>query len=155
MGNKKKGSEGGKEGADEVMKEAGEEEGGAKQGGGTKCSRCTKRGHVATNCEIKLFCVICSAHDHVNHRCPLLKETRPVAHAVGYAVHGLGFYHIPHPPLPRSKKVEGVQICYDFSGRRGVNQGTGSFSAAEDFSREVDLGFDGTRGKCFHNQVSV
>ncbi|KAG2609327.1 hypothetical protein PVAP13_4KG030458 [Panicum virgatum] len=61
-GNKKKGSEGGREGADEVMKEAGEEEGGAEQGGGTKCSRCTKRGHMATNCEIELFCVICSAH---------------------------------------------------------------------------------------------
>ena len=34
-GNKKKGSEGGREGADEVMKEAGEEEGGAEQVGGT------------------------------------------------------------------------------------------------------------------------
>lgn len=29
---------------------------------------------------------------------------RPVAHAVGYVVHGLGFYHIPHLPLPRAKK---------------------------------------------------
>ncbi|RLN03631.1 uncharacterized protein C2845_PM13G02530 [Panicum miliaceum] len=29
---------------------------------------------------------------------------RPVAHAIGYVVHGLGFYHIPHPPLPRAKK---------------------------------------------------
>jgi hypothetical protein len=27
-----------------------------------------------------------------------------VAHAVGYAVHGLGFYHIPRSPLPRAKK---------------------------------------------------
>jgi hypothetical protein len=44
--------------------------------------------------------------------------TRPVAHAVGYAVHGLGFYHIPRPPLPRAKKdsrtalisVEGGQV---------------------------------------------
>jgi len=40
----------------------------------------------------------------VNHKCPILKQSRPVAHAVGYAVHGLGFYHIPHPPLPKSKK---------------------------------------------------
>ncbi|KAJ1297426.1 hypothetical protein BS78_01G375300, partial [Paspalum vaginatum] len=37
------------------------------------------------------------------HKCPLLKQPRPVAHAVGYAVHGLGFHHIPHPPLPKAK----------------------------------------------------
>jgi hypothetical protein len=43
-------------------------------------------------------------NDHVNHKCPILKMSRPVAHAVGYAVHGLGFYHIPRPPLPRAKK---------------------------------------------------
>jgi hypothetical protein len=29
---------------------------------------------------------------------------RPVAHTVGYAVHGLGFYHIPRPPLSRAKR---------------------------------------------------
>jgi len=40
----------------------------------------------------------------MNHRCPLLKAPRPVAHAAGYVVMGLGFYHIPHPPLPRVKK---------------------------------------------------
>ena len=51
-----------------------------------------------------VYCVICDGIDHVNHRCPLLKQNRPVAHAVGYAVHGLSFYHISHSPLPRSKK---------------------------------------------------
>jgi len=41
----------------------------------------------------------------MNHRCPLLKAPRPVAHAAGYVVMGLGFYHIPHPTtLPRVKK---------------------------------------------------
>lgn len=48
--------------------------------------------------------MICDSHDHMNHKCHLLKAPRPVAHAVGYAVVGLGFYHIPHPPLPRLKK---------------------------------------------------
>jgi hypothetical protein len=55
-------------------------------------------------CETELYNVICDGKDHVNHKCPILKQSRPVAHAVGYAVHGLGFYHIPHPPLPRTKK---------------------------------------------------
>ena len=71
---------------------------------GLKCSRCFKRGHLASKCEAELYCVICDGHDHVNHKCPILKQSRPVAHVVGYAVHGLGFYHIPHPPLPKSKK---------------------------------------------------
>lgn len=34
----------------------------------------------------------------------MLKQPRPVAHAVGYALEGLGFYHIPHPPLLKGKK---------------------------------------------------
>lgn len=73
--------------------------------GAPKCSRCTKKGHLAAKCVTELYCVICNTRDdHVNHRCPLLKMPRPVAYAVGYAVHGLGFFHIPHPPLSRTKK---------------------------------------------------
>lgn len=67
------------------------------------CSRCALKGHLAADCSTELYCVICDGHDHVNHRCHLLKQPRPVAHAVGYAVAGLGFYHIPHPPLSRKK----------------------------------------------------
>ena len=48
--------------------------------------------------------MLCDSHEHMNHKCPLLKAPRPVAYAAGYAVMGLGFYHIPHPPLPRTKK---------------------------------------------------
>ncbi|CAN6276965.1 unnamed protein product [Urochloa humidicola] len=65
------------------------------------CSRCTQKGHLAADCTNKVYCVICDGHDHVNHRCHLLKQPRPVAHAVGYTVTGLGFYHIPHAPLSR------------------------------------------------------
>jgi hypothetical protein len=109
------------DGRDVVMGEAGGgEEGEAGEvKSGSKCARCTKKGHVAANCTTEIYCVICDKHgDHVNYRCPILKMTRPVAHAVGYAVHGLGFYHIPRPPLHRSKRdsrtalisVEGGQI---------------------------------------------
>ncbi|KAG2599979.1 hypothetical protein PVAP13_5KG483000 [Panicum virgatum] len=85
---------------------------------GIKCARCTKKGHLAANCTTEIYCVICDRKDHVNFRCPVLKMPRPVAHAVGYAVHGLGFYHIPHPPLPRARKdtkmalisIEGGQL---------------------------------------------
>jgi hypothetical protein len=86
----------------EAVKEQGREE--EEADAGIKCSRCSKKGHFAAKCNAELYCVICDGHDHVNHRCPLLKLPRPVAHAVGYAVHGMGFYHIQHAPLARSKK---------------------------------------------------
>ncbi|OQU90688.1 hypothetical protein SORBI_3001G028301 [Sorghum bicolor] len=85
------------------------EDGGSREGGevvktGGRCSKCSKRGHLAVACTSEVYCVICDSHDHMNHKCPVLKAPRPVAHAAGYAVMGLGFYHIPHPPLPRLKK---------------------------------------------------
>ena len=112
--------QGGSGGGDTEMGEAGEGE--KMEGGevmaGVRCLRCTKKGHVAARCNSEIYCVICNSHDHVNHRCLVLKQPRPVAHAVGYAVHGLGFYHIPRPPLSRTKKesktavisVEGGEI---------------------------------------------
>jgi hypothetical protein len=90
---------------DVVMQEVEDGEVQAGDAAGVKCSRCTKRGHYAAACKAKIYCVICDKHnDHVNHKCPILKMPRPVAHTVGYAVHGLGFYHIPRPPLPRARK---------------------------------------------------
>lgn len=68
------------------------------------CSRCTQKGHVAADCSSELYCDICDSVEHVNHRCPVLKQSRPAAHAMGYSVDGLGFFHIPHPPLQKSKK---------------------------------------------------
>jgi hypothetical protein len=109
------------DGDDVVMQEAGEGEVLPGDTTGIKCSRCTKRGHFAAACKAEIYCVICDKkNDHVNHKCPILKIPRPVAHAMGYAVHGLGFYHIPRPPLPRAKKdsriallsVEGVMSLW-------------------------------------------
>ncbi|CAO2148657.1 unnamed protein product [Urochloa humidicola] len=93
-------------GGDAEMTEADGDEAvdGSESQTGIKCGRCTKKGHLAANCTNEVYCVICDKHDHMNFKCPLLKMPRPVAHAVGYAVHGLGFYHIPHPPLSKAKK---------------------------------------------------
>jgi hypothetical protein len=71
---------------------------------GYRCGRCSRKGHVAAACSFEIYCVICDSHDHVNHKCPVLKMPRPVAHAVGYAVHGLGFFHIPRAPLSRVRE---------------------------------------------------
>lgn len=86
-----------------------EDQGGSLEGGeavrlGRRCLRSSKKGHQAAASSAELYCVICDSHDHMNHKCHLLKAPRPVAHAAGYAMVGLGFYHIPHSPLPRVKK---------------------------------------------------
>jgi hypothetical protein len=99
------------EDGDVMMKEAGDGDDQAGDTTGVKCSRCTKRGHFAVACKAEIYCVICDKHnDHVNYKCPILKMSRPVAHVVGYAVHGLGFYHILWPPLPRGKKVSRTSL---------------------------------------------
>jgi hypothetical protein len=90
----------------------------ARHGGKPRiCTRCSLKGHATADCQAEIHCDICDAHgNHVNHRCPILKLPRPVAHAVGYSVEGLGFYHIPHPPPPL--KEEGLQDGSHQGGRR-------------------------------------
>lgn len=39
------------------------------------CSRCTQKGHVAADCSSELYCDICDSVEHVNHRCPVLKQS--------------------------------------------------------------------------------
>lgn len=77
---------------------------------GKSCSRCSQKGHAAAECVTEVYCDICDGHEHMNHRCPILKQERPVAHAVGYSVVGLGFYHIQHPPLSRKKDSKTARI---------------------------------------------
>jgi hypothetical protein len=89
---------------------------------GTKCTRCSKKGHSAARCMAELYCVICDDHDHLNHRCSILKQPRPVAHAIGYVVHGLGFYHIPHPPLSRKMKDTKVVLIKVVRGELNKKQ---------------------------------
>jgi hypothetical protein len=68
----------------------GEDQVGGEIVAGVKCSRCTKRGHFAAVCKAEIYWVICDKqNEHANHKCPILKMTRPVAHAVGYALHFL------------------------------------------------------------------
>jgi hypothetical protein len=58
----------------------------------------------------EVYCYICDGHDHVNHSCPVLKLPKPVAHAVGYSVAGLGVFHIPHVPLPKKKESKNALV---------------------------------------------
>nr|CAH67405.1 OSIGBa0137D06.6 [Oryza sativa] len=75
------------------------------------CSRCTQKGHGVADCKVDVYCDICDCSEHVNHKCPVLKLPKPVVQAVGYAVEGLGFQHIPHQPLQRNKNYTKEGSC--------------------------------------------
>lgn len=66
--------------------------------------RCCTKGHSKEVCTVPIFCTAYESEDHVQAKCPIKKRPRPVAHAVGYAVDDLGFYHIPHAPYSTCKK---------------------------------------------------
>jgi hypothetical protein len=67
--------QGGLEGGDVVMAEVGDGEKveGGEGTGGIRCLKCTKKGHIVAKCTKEIYCVICDSHDHVNHKCPVLK----------------------------------------------------------------------------------
>jgi hypothetical protein len=60
------------------------------------CYHCLNHGHPTEECTTVLSCVICESASHVKAWCPLLKKAKSTfALTCGYAIDGLGFYHIP------------------------------------------------------------
>lgn len=68
------------------------------------CHKCCTKGHVMADCIAMLSCQICEGDDHVVAKCPQKRIPKPVAHMVGYAHDDLGFFYIPHGPIPMAKK---------------------------------------------------
>jgi hypothetical protein len=44
----------------------------------------------------RMYCDVCESMDHVRLRCPKVREVKGVVVPCGFAVEGLGFFHIPH-----------------------------------------------------------
>jgi len=59
------------------------------------CYRCLTKGHVREDCDAGMYCEICNCIVHLTSRCPKFRGDKPCAIPCGYAVEGLGFYHIP------------------------------------------------------------
>jgi uncharacterized 2Fe-2S/4Fe-4S cluster protein (DUF4445 family) len=60
------------------------------------CFRCKTKGHVIEECHAIMYCDICESLDHSRVRCPKYRPVKGVAMSCGFAVEGLGFFHIPH-----------------------------------------------------------
>lgn len=54
-------------------------------------------------CTDEKFCEVCASKDHVKARCPIYRADKVQATPCGYAVEGLGFFHIPHTPGQKQK----------------------------------------------------
>jgi hypothetical protein len=69
-----------------------------KEGSGKSpyCFRCKTKGHAIEDCHPDMFCDICESQDHFQVRCPKFRVVKGVAVPCGFAVAGLGFFHIPH-----------------------------------------------------------
>jgi hypothetical protein len=67
------------------------------------CYRCLTKGHRQEECFAQICCDICKNSAHNTDHCPKFRETKPVALACGYAVDGLGFFHVPHVASQKQK----------------------------------------------------
>jgi hypothetical protein len=64
------------------------------------CFRCKTKGHA------EMFCEICESRDHIKHHCSKFIADKMAAVPRGYAVEGLGFFHIAHDASLKHKSVE-------------------------------------------------
>jgi hypothetical protein len=60
------------------------------------CFRCKTKGHVIAECHTAMYCDICESQDHIRQRHPKFRAVKGSAVPCGYAVEGLGCFHITH-----------------------------------------------------------
>jgi hypothetical protein len=77
-----------------------------KEGGGkvAYCFRSKTKGHAIEECHAEMYCDICESRDHIRPRCPKFRAAKQAAVPCGYAVEGLGFFHIAHDAIHKHKK---------------------------------------------------
>jgi hypothetical protein len=73
------------------------------------CYRCKTKGHTIEVFHESMYCDICASLDHVHPRCPKFRAVRMAAMPCGFAVEGLGFFHIQHEYL-NSSVMKVVQL---------------------------------------------
>jgi hypothetical protein len=86
-----------------------------KEGSGkSPCFRCKTKGHAIEDYHADMFCDICESQDHFQARCPKFRVVKGVAVPCGFAVEGLGFFHIPHESSAKQthRGTFSIDKCY-------------------------------------------
>ncbi|CAN6324132.1 unnamed protein product [Urochloa humidicola] len=68
------------------------------------CRRCGLKGHLLFECTTEVYCDICRNNEHALCRCPVTRQPKPVVQLIGQAVDALAAFHIPHAPIPPTKR---------------------------------------------------
>src|SRR5437762_676046 len=68
------------------------------------CYRCGVKGRIVSECAADVMCDIFLSTEHVLCQCPILREPKPVAQSLDFAVDVLGAYYIAHAPIQATKK---------------------------------------------------
>jgi hypothetical protein len=63
-----------------------------------------------------MYCDICASHDHVGPRCPKFWPTMLAAVPCGYAMAGMGFFHVPFKSSPRQRSEARSALISVFDG---------------------------------------
>jgi hypothetical protein len=60
------------------------------------CFRCKTKGHAIESCKASMYCIICDSRDQFKPHCTMYRTVKQGAAPCGFAVEGLGFFHISH-----------------------------------------------------------
>jgi hypothetical protein len=80
------------------------------------CYRCKTKGHAIEVCHENMYYDICASHDHVQPRYPKFQVVRQLAVPCGFAVEGLGFFHIHHEISQRQCNEARTTLISVFDG---------------------------------------
>lgn len=86
------------------------------------CYTCYTKGHTLQECSSKFYCEVCESEDHVGSRCPIFRSNnKPSTELCGYAVDGLGIFHILLSASQKIKYEPKVALIKVTGGQMSVN----------------------------------
>jgi hypothetical protein len=87
-----------------------------------------------------MYCDICASHDHVRPRCPKFRATKLAAAPCGFAVEGLGFFHVPFKSSLRQQRDAQTVVISVFDGSLSVPNITSELEKSNPRVLEVECG---------------
>ncbi|TVT98286.1 hypothetical protein EJB05_56418, partial [Eragrostis curvula] len=88
------------------------------------CYRCYTKGHAIKDCTADCYCEIHDNNEHDTIRCPTFRGTKITPKLCGYAVEGLGFYHIPYTVTHKHKSESQTALIKVSKGNMNSSQVT-------------------------------
>lgn len=98
------------------------------------CFYCLMNGHKMEVSNTIICCDLCDDNDHVTEACPFMNGAPPTTTPLGYAVAGLGFYHIPFIDKQNTKTDYKDALVKIIEGSLTATQ----FTVEKTFTRQLE-----------------